>query len=316
MAATPYFNTITSESAFRTRYEAENGKLFADLNNVSASGWGRHHLLACRVVRRDPQRSVLAMLSQFTQPSDLLSSAEIIKFLNGPDANDLTRSEHSLVRDSTCGISLAQAWSSMAMFRGGQDGRGRDTVDSTEEENEGDSESRTKRLRRRTLLEDYVDTSTIQIGSSSPLADGSQGTSSVGYIDAESHISFLLPEDETLRLASCVIRHILYFAPPQDSSGLSTVVEFRDVKSRLAASTPTLARTIVATDDGGLCLRQESCGIFKVSKDRVALLEAKRRFQCLENGRPIISDECFAQMTCEALVARLADPLGELEHSR
>ncbi|GLA56127.1 hypothetical protein AnigIFM63604_004665, partial [Aspergillus niger] len=315
MSAAPYFSTVTSESAFRARYEAENGKSFADIISVSASDWGRQHLLACRVVRRDLQRSVLPLLSQFTQPSDLSSSTEISRFIDGPSANDLTRSEHSLVRNSTCGVSLAQAWSSMAMFKGGQDGRRNDIVDSTEEENKSDSETRTKRLRRSTLLEDYVDTNTIQIGSSSPLADGSQGTSSIGYIDMESHISFLLPEDETLRLASCVIRHILYFAPPQDSSSMSTVVEFRDVKSRLAASTPTLARTIVATDDGGLCLREELRGVFKVSKDRVALLEAKRRFQCLENGRPIISDECFAQMTCEALVARIADPLGELGHS-
>lgn len=316
MSAAPYFGTVTSESAFRTRYEAENVKPFADIISVSASDWGRQHLFACRVVRRDPQRGVLPLLSQFTQTSDLSSSPEISRFIDGPSANDLTRSEHSLVRNSTCGISLAQAWSAMAMFKGGQDGRRKDIVDSTEEEDKSDPEARTKRLRRRTLLEDYVDTNTIQIGSSSPLADGSQGTSSIGYIDMESHISFLLPEDETLRLASCVIRHILYFAPPQDSSSLSTVVEFRDVKSRLAASTPTLARTIVATDDGGLCLRDESRGVFKISKDRVALLEAKRRFQCLEDGRPVISDACFAQMTCEALVARLADPLGELEHSR
>jgi hypothetical protein len=94
----------------------------------------------------------------------------------------------------------------------------------------------------------------------------------------ESHISFLLLEDETLRLTSCVIYYILYFIPPQDSSSLSTVVEFRDVKSRLTVSTSTLARTIVATDDRGFCLREESRGIFKVLKNWVALLEAKRRF--------------------------------------
>ncbi|KAJ6081470.1 hypothetical protein N7499_006344 [Penicillium canescens] len=147
-------------------------------------------------------------------------------------------------------------------------------------------------------------------------ADGSQGASSIEYIDAESHRLLASPEDETLRLVSCVIRHILYFAPPQDAANIPAVVEFRDAKTRLSARTPKLKRKIIAIDDGGLCLREESRGLFKVLKSRVVILEAKRQFQCLENGQPTISDNCFAQMTCEALVARLADPFKELQFNR
>jgi hypothetical protein len=67
-------------------------------------------------------------------------------------------------------------------------------------------------------------------------------------------------------------------------------------------------RQIVAVDDGGLCLRQQTeNGEFMLAKRHVAILEAKPQFQCLENGRPIISDKCFAQMVCEALAARLSD---------
>jgi hypothetical protein len=73
---------------------------------------------------------------------------------------------------------------------------------------------------------------------------------------------------------------------------------------------------MVASDNGGLCLRQQSNDRFKVLKHRVAKLEAKRRFQCIEDGKLIISDKCFAQMTCEAVVARLTDPLKELGHGR
>ncbi|KAF4509188.1 hypothetical protein G6O67_005476 [Ophiocordyceps sinensis] len=51
----------------------------------------------------------------------------------------------------------------------------------------------------------------------------------------------------------------------------------------------------------------------RMSSNRLAILEAKRRFQYIVDGSPIISDECFAQMTCEALVARLADPLDEFD---
>ncbi|KAF3386301.1 hypothetical protein F1880_000398 [Penicillium rolfsii] len=151
----------------------------------------------------------------------------------------------------------------------------------------------------------------IQVGSSSPLAEGSQGTSSVGYIDSEARSFLNSPEDKTLRLASSVMRHILYFAPPQDSVASPIVVEFRDAKARLSTLTPSLGRKLTATDDGGLCLREESHGAFRVSKNRVAILEAKRHFQCLEHGQPVVTDKCFAQMTFEALVARLADPTTE-----
>ena len=132
-------------------------------------------------------------------------------------------------------------------------------------------------------------------------------------VDSESHRLLASPEDETLRLASCVIRHILYFGAPQDSVDLTTVVEFRDAKVRMAAFTPVLKRKIVAIDDGGLCLRKELNGGFSLCKNHLAILEGKRQFQCLENGRPIISDNCLAQMTCEALVASIADPFNELQ---
>ncbi|EQL03264.1 hypothetical protein OCS_01024 [Ophiocordyceps sinensis CO18] len=64
---------------------------------------------------------------------------------------------------------------------------------------------------------------------------------------------------------------------------------------------------------GGICIRKFGKGVFQVSSNRLAILEAKRRFQYIVDGSPIISDECFAQMTCEALVARLADPLDEFD---
>lgn len=53
------------------------------------------------------------------------------------------------------------------------------------------------------------------------------------------------PKDGTLRLASCVIRHILYFAPPQESGRMATVVEFHDAKTRLTSHSPGLGRRMV-----------------------------------------------------------------------
>ncbi|RAL02363.1 uncharacterized protein BO80DRAFT_492520 [Aspergillus ibericus CBS 121593] len=295
MAPTPYFSRVTSESAFRARFEAENGRNFSDLPHVAASSWGRSHLLACRVVRREPLRSILPILSPYIVPSDWQpsSSNEIDAFLQGPDSTLMAQSEHYLVRGSHCGPSLGQVWAAMAMFKGSQ-GRRRQGISDLQMEGEGgddsdsdsdsDTEIRSKRPRRGTYQGEFVDSSTIQVGSSSPVHDSSQGSSSVGYTDPESHTFGVAPEDETLRLASCVIRHILYFAPPQDSVLEPTVVEFRDAK-------------MIAIDDGGLCLRRQEPGKgFLVVKDHVALLEAKTQFQCLKNGRPIISDKCFAQM--------------------
>jgi hypothetical protein len=49
-------------------------------------------------------------------------------------------------------------------------------------------------------------------------------------------------------------------------------------------------------------------------KNNVAILEAKAHFQCLKDGRPIISDGCFAQVACEALAVRLSDLRGSSQH--
>ncbi|CAG7965733.1 unnamed protein product [Penicillium nalgiovense] len=85
---------------------------------------------------------------------------------------------------------------------------------------------------------------------------------------------------------------------------MSRVVEFRDLKLQASAHLPLINKSINAIDDGGLCLRIQDEGSFTLLDGRVAILEAKRNFDLLEEGKPIISDRCLAQMTCEALVAR------------
>lgn len=95
-----------------------------------------------------------------------------------------------------------------------------------------------------------------------------------------------------------------------------SVIEVRDAKVRLIATTPVLRRLLVAVDDGGLCLRQQAGQVFRTLRNRVLMFETKGKLQCLENGRPVISDVCLAQMTCQALTARLADPQEELTGGR
>jgi hypothetical protein len=163
-----------------------------------------------------------------------------------------------------------------------------------------------KRARTQMVRENFVDPETQTFEDSSPLggsnSQGSTDQGSVGFVDRLTHDC---PEDETLYLASSVIRHILCHAPPQDQAHLPRVVEFRVAKRFIAAQTNQVR--IRASDDGGLCLRErrEPEGRFVVTDEHVALLEAKRDFQQIKDGRPVVTDRLFAQMTCEAIACAL-----------
>ncbi|KAJ4177950.1 hypothetical protein NW759_017382 [Fusarium solani] len=308
MGDSSYITCFTSESAFKSRYATEKGKPFSELHQLAASEWDSQHLLGCRVICRPSRNIHLPILSQFSLPSNQQYPNEVRDFICGPKDGYELCSEHRLVRDY--GVSLGQTFSALSAFRNPHQGhhnhKKANLEDIEDKSDDHEVEGRFKRLRRNTLQEGYVDSSQIQVGSSSSMAeDGSQGASSVGYVDMASQIHFAPPEDETIRLAVCVIRHILYYAPPQESVELPIVVELRDAKIRLVAHTPHRALKITAADDGGLYLRQE--GSDSVLKSRVAMLEAKKRFQSIEEGSPVISDSCLAQMTYEALAARLTD---------
>ncbi|KAF9885864.1 hypothetical protein FE257_012336 [Aspergillus nanangensis] len=219
---TSYFSTITSESSFKARFKQEHGKVFADITRLNASYWGREHLFACRLIRRKTPHSVLPVISKYTKSSDLSSPPppQITNFLNGPpDQKYMSQSEHQLVRNPAYGISLGQVWSALANVKRNPPGHG-----------DKEGPNRPKRLRQSTLGKDDIDSSTIKTGTSSPEEGSSPATSSVGYVDPESHRLQASPEDETLRLASCVMRHVLYFGAPQDSMDLQRAVEFRDTK--------------------------------------------------------------------------------------
>lgn len=331
MSTVPYFKNIDSESIFNKRYAAEQAQPFLKLSEVPASKWGREQLLACRLIRKT-QCDTLPLLESLETTIPVNLGPEIQQFIEGPDPEHMSWSEFGLVRHY--GPSLGQVWAGLAMFQGPQERRqpvvaesdgsdggdggcGGDLGGGTESEGEAEfAERKGKRIRRNTLQEPFADSRHMQVGSSSPLAEGSQGASSIGYIDSESHMLASQPEDETLHFIRCATRHILYFAPNQAVSATASVIEVRDAKVRLTATTPVLGRLLVAVDDGGLCLRQKAGHVFRTLRNRVVMFETKGKLQCLENGRPILSDACLAQMTCQALTARLADPQKELTGGR
>ncbi|KAJ0133125.1 F-box/WD repeat-containing protein 11 [Fusarium oxysporum f. sp. albedinis] len=311
-----YFDAIRSERAYRSSFQAEPANdLTFSLSNLQtpASNWGREQLFTCRVVISPAQDTLLPGYKNDHIAIDHNISddarRQIDNFLQGPDPKDLGQSEHYLVH--TYGASLGQAWAALAAVKARRSGvADLDVIkDVTPTNNEGTPES--KRLRYNTDCKDFVNSGTLQIGSSSPTSKLLGGTpdSSIGYVD-QAPTRDLPLEDNTVRLTSCVMRHILYYT---QLPGSTTIIEFRDTRQRMGLQILDLGGEVTAIDDGGFCLKvEEENGRFTVVRNMVALLEAKRNLKVIE-GKPVISDECLSQMTCEAILARATDPLDEFQ---
>lgn len=296
-----YCQVVQSPSSFRTLFKKEQGVSFSELPYNSAHKWGRCELLGLAVLPKTV-RQLPALLPSII-PWHRQQSTEIVNFLKGPDNDYTTKSEHCLVRDPTIGHSLGQTWAALARFTA--------LEVNVKENDDSDSETepRSKRFRHDDSVQEdvYINSSNMQVGSSSPPADGSQNTtSSLGYVDRSVHCDREHNEDETLRFFSCATRHILDYAAPQEDPLVDPVVELCDHVVQMKATTPHLKRQISATaDKGGLVLKENSNRGFVQTKKYVMITEGKREFQCIEDGRPYLTDACLGQMTCEALAARL-----------
>ncbi|KAM0233767.1 hypothetical protein ACHAP5_010322 [Fusarium lateritium] len=108
----------------------------------------------------------------------------------------------------------------------------------------------------------------------------------------------LQTEDHTVRLATCVLRHIINYTQDQD---VGFALEVRERSRQLSLVLPKVLVTFTSIDDGGLCLRLR--GREGIHKNFIALLEAKRRLY-ESDRKPQISDEALVQMACEAILAR------------
>ncbi|SCO54662.1 uncharacterized protein FFNC_15614 [Fusarium fujikuroi] len=317
-ASATYFDTITSKSAYNKQVQSElKDKSFTlsvfDLKS-SASKWGRRQLLACQVVVSPTSRDLLpAYNGQHIAPDDQRSDeakSQIDKFLQGPDPNFLYQIEHNLVHRYGA---LGGIWAPLADINKRRTGVTFPEVlvgDSpTSEQGQGTPQS--KRVRRNPSHENFVNSGSITIASSSPgnKFPGSSPNSSIGWTE-QGPIQDLHLEGVTALLISRMLLHILWYT---QIPGSKQTVAFRYNNQRMSLRIPGLDSPIVAIDDGGLCLQVEQRdGHFTTPSTMVALLEAKR---CLtiSNGRPVISDDCLAQMACEAILARATDPLAEFE---
>ncbi|KAI0966457.1 hypothetical protein F4678DRAFT_295897 [Xylaria arbuscula] len=156
-----------------------------------------------------------------------------------------------------------------------------------------------------------VDTTQIQVSSSSPIPPSSQVSSpDDAFIPDDSNL--LTREANTERLLTLFLRCILYSISDSNPHPLA----------RLECRTPLATAVIMsggwsirAEDDGGLRWRP-TLTLFdrnmqayymrsQLAECYHVLFEAKKQFQHIYDGRPTISDNWLGQMTAEALVGRL-----------
>ncbi|KAL6692145.1 hypothetical protein J3F84DRAFT_384339 [Trichoderma pleuroticola] len=153
---------------------------------------------------------------------------------------------------------------------------------------------RPRRERTQAAYDNFVPSDSFVIGSSSPTRPAtSSGASdhSIGY-RGNTHAPLL--EDATIRLATSFVRCVLNYAQPVNKAG--PFIHFRDVRITHRYHTSMENIAVEAIDDGSIQLVRRNGALLQV-----ALLEGKRAFQTIVDGKPKISDELLAQLVGEAL---------------
>lgn len=291
----PYIDTVTSENAYKQVRPQSRLLGLSRLDIHASSSWGRDHLLACHIVCDKTRGQLLPLYSQlkngrFFNSDEGVSAKdqqELTNFVQGPQPDVRDQLENSLVR--TSGASLGQVWAAMndVMVQGRQEAAKDTTPD---------------RPRRHISRQSYAPPQSSSPASQDPRSSHPPSSPfSVSSEWAESQPVRDLPaEDYTVRLVTSVIRHILNYSQHQDSD---MVLEVRQ-RERLRLDLPKLDKHIVSIDDGGLRRRIYGRDRNLPENSFIALLEAKKRLNVSNDGKRFISDECLAQMVCEAMVAK------------
>ena len=322
----PYFDTVTDRSVL-SRWPLPPSE---HINKVAtlpaASSWSTDQLRAARlVVRSATARSesepghVLPDLREHFGEAEVACSQPLIQgLLEGPsEANlDGTLTETEFVHQY--GASLASFWAALAQFGDveGLDIEGGDLNQDADEDDKrpyspgSDSSQPYKRVRTQVVNPVYRNSTTMRVGSSSPSREGgslqaSQGSDTV-YV-SQGRAAADVPEHATVRIASAFLRHLLQSCPPQHETQHykpTNLVEVSDGSRRFVGKT-AYDVAIGATADGELVLHRLRNGRYNLTGHRPALLEAKKRFAVIKDGRPAFTDQLLGQMTCEALAFRL-----------
>ena len=300
-----YFHTVTNGNSFQREFKKAGSPSFHDLTRdlPSASNWGLHELLAFHVLTKKSDTRIMQLV-----PHDpkITHVGQIEDFLCGPPQGYQFMSEKEIIQN--VGHSLGHIWAALARTVAkswdiSADGRPGDDLPLT---------PKPKRIRTAVTYPDMIRGSSWIVNSSSPLGPPSSqpGPEDDMYIPSSDDNQAMEPETDTERLLSSVSRHLLLHQPASLNFP-DAVVEFRDAHDMYRTSIPAQSGLLLrGRDDGGLCIRRSNGNrgyLFpRTVRDRcIAIIETKRRLDSIHEGKPLMSDNWFAQMVCEALAVRV-----------
>jgi hypothetical protein len=291
-----YFETITNTAIFG-RERLAGSKDINEIDELPAgSKWSTAQLFAARVLIRTARpdsrcNHILPALREYFDET-AHNQPRIRELLEGPGQPGYKLTETELVH--LYGESLGPFWAALARFGSIEqtepegeamgmdvDEQGDDSLKrphSSESELSSQAPTQSKRVRMEPKRLDFVDSSSMRVGSSSPTAPSASQGSSVGFVGQNDHASVDLPEQATVQIVSSFIRHLLRSCPPQDDTQQhrpQCLVELSGIW-REHDGVMWNGEHIRATADGELALHTLSLeGYYKLAKQRPALLEAK-----------------------------------------
>ncbi|KAK1754066.1 hypothetical protein QBC47DRAFT_385523 [Echria macrotheca] len=312
----PYFGTISSVSSLDAAIRREGGGTLRSLATPdceldSASKWRRQHLLACRVIVKTGNPPAILPILQNSTTKDETWPPFIRNFIDGPPATAGALGEtpeHRYVR--LCEpSSLGSLWAALGEFY-----RYKPVDQSYESDNDSDVSMASgtslppatrPRSRPQQPHPGFVNSSTMQVGSSSPQSSSSSHPGSV-YIDGRMHGTNAPSEEATLHFFRLALSHVLNYGPPQHNPLPGLVHSHQDFvpqKNLVVVSNHQRAYNgrvgnlnWKAVDDGGLDIFSSRPG-----RPRVCHLEAKNKIAVILDGTAIPSDSALAQMASQAL---------------
>ena len=295
----PHFDAITSKSALEARIKSTGTLPLNRLPDIpNGSSWSSRELLSARVVVRSANHKnlshVLPVLRDYVDPN-LITNDRIKPFCEGPDINSAKYTETELVHRH--GPGLGVIWAGLERFR------------KHDHPEPGQSPSLSPKRQRKApdRFGSYVPSTIVETGSRS---SNESLPSSISYIPSGDPAPAV--ELATVDLVTSTLRYVLSVCPPQHDTVRDRpmfLVEFSPVSRMFKTKLSPSSEVISATSDGELLTSELlPTGVYQNLKRPFALLEAKRHFLEIGDGKPVVSDELLGQMTCEALALRLKFP--------
>jgi hypothetical protein len=217
-----------SPAEYRKKYR--DAKVLLDLDqkflSLSASNWGREHLIACRVIQKAGSNMILPILKDLApKPRNLRDHKEwrnIKPLIEGLGREDLRhKSRLELERENG---ELGTLWSALAKCVASKEAG--EAGEAGNAGNAGNARRNPPRERRQTQKHGFVSNNHKQT-SQSPLPESSSaiqqakrsssqetyktGSSNQGEVDEDDHTDRTKPEILTVNLAGAFIRYVLNF---------------------------------------------------------------------------------------------------------